>query len=84
MSSVDLYLLILGKSLDLNVKKFITQLFLPDFLIPRGLMVSGDYLYRHSCRQYDTVEMISLKITFTIVGCWLKLILLAIIPIVLI
>ena len=35
------------------------------------------------CRQYDTAEMISLKITFTIVGCGLKLILLAIIPIVL-
>ncbi|KJM54486.1 hypothetical protein ASV07_24045 [Enterobacter roggenkampii] len=67
----------------MGVKKFVTQLFLPGFLILRGLMVSGDYLYRHSCRQYDTAEMISLKITFTIVGCGLKLILLAIIPIVL-
>lgn len=67
----------------MGVKRFAILQSFHGFLIPREPMVSGDYLYRHSCRQYDTAEMISLKITFTIVGCGLKLILLAIIPIVL-
>ncbi|KLP93385.1 hypothetical protein AWS26_12180 [Enterobacter hormaechei subsp. steigerwaltii] len=72
-----------GKLLASNVEKFAILQSLLGFLIPKGPMVSGDYLYRHSYGQYDATGKISLRIIVTTAEYKLKRILPAIIQIVL-